>query len=444
MLIIRNKFSLLIVISSAFIALYCLFMIWQSNNFWEQQKEISTQNIQVVLAHNYEAQSNAQRRAITALSALPDLQPHLYSRGTEIHDSLKRCIKLSGIDFIILTDQYFIPLTSYPRQSEDVIKLLPATRDIFKRKSTESKEVIYYGWIGNTLYKITGLETTRIDSLGNIMHNTYQFFGHHFDQQQLSELAAPVAGEVSLVKEPTAKAPVSSINETNNQIPLYGNLTYPVASLQLKTKAAIMNSDLIHNRWLLLWGIVGMVMVMTGMLIYMRRNYLLPMKELKLVLLHKNPDLFHTRLTGDKDYEAIKNQLLNLFSQQHLLSELIKRQPSVKTLDLHSAILDQINEVVYVTNCDDKIVFWNQAAEKYYNIPQQEAIQQIASTLIPIIWKNADESNKVEKTLNEQGFIEDHFKQSLPTGETRRALLNIRRIFDCTNKPTGNIYILNG
>lgn len=444
MLFPRNKLTLLIILSSAIVILFGFFMLLQSYNAREQQKEVLTQQMQLQMQQSHAMQLRMENRIITALSTLKDLQPDLYSRDTQIPDSLKTCIRLSGIDFVVLADQYLIPLATYPQKSTALSKLLPATRDIFNRNPAGEKKVIYYGWIGNILYKITGLETIRTDSSGNRQQYAYLFFGHRFGQQQLNDLAALSGGEASVVKEPSAKIVFSSDNEIINRIPLYGIMTYPIASIQLRTSPAIIKANFRHNLSILLWGIAVMILMISGILFFVRRHYLLPMRDLKLVLLHKNPELFHAKLTGDEDYKSIKNQLLNLFSQQNLLSEFIKRQPSIKTLELHSAILDQINEVVYVTNCDDKIVFWNQAAERYYNISQQSALQQTASALIPVNWESAADNNKVSLTLQEQGCVEGYFSQLMPSGETRQVLLNIIRMFDCTNKPTGNIYILNG
>jgi len=444
MLLLRNKLSQLIILSSAIIILFSFFMLNQNYKARDHQKETLAKQMHQQVKQIRTMQLRMGNSIDNANSVLKNLQPDFYSDHKQGPDSIMSYLKHSEIDFAVQTDQYFIPLASYPQNSDALNKLLPASTDIFKRNPTGEKRVVYYSWSGDILYEISGFEIIHADSSLNRLVSTYLFLGQRFGQQQLDDFTSLTGGRASLVKEPSLKISPSSDDETLIQIPLYGTITYPVASIQLRTSPAIIKSGFRQNTNTLLWGVAGMILLIAVSLFFIRRYYLLPMKELKLVLVHNDPQLFDAKLTGDEDYKVIKNQVLNLFSQQNFLAEFLKRRPSIHTLELHSAILEQINEVVYVTNCDDEIIFWNHAAEKYYNIPQQSALQQSASALIPIKWESATDSIKMNLTLKEQGYIEGYFSQSMPSGETRQVKINVVRMFDCTNIPTGNIYILNG
>lgn len=394
---------------------------------------------------SFAMQNRMQERDVKAISSIKGIHPKLYLSGTEIPDSIKRCIRGSSIDFLIIADPYFIPLTSYPELTKAIYSLLPENRNIFQKDTSNSeKTVTFYGWADNNFYRFNSLEMDWSDNLSNVKRSAYLFFGHRFNQQELDELGKLIGGEASLLKEPSGTIIKASGNEIIKRIPLYGTLSYPIASLQLKACSPLLASTLKHNVIMLLWVIAGMTLLVLTIIYFVRKHYLLPIRQLKLVLINNDPDKFDKGTWRDVDFEVVKNQLLNFFSQQHLLSELIKRQPLEKTLELHSTILDQINEVVYVTNVDDKIVFWNQAAEKYYRVPQQLALNQTATTLVPLIWESQAESNKINDLLNQQGSVEGSFTQNMPSGETRQVLMHIRQLFDCTNRPTGNLYILNG
>ena len=418
-----------------------------SHSYWIrlQQKEESAEQMHHLMQESFAMQSRMQERDVKAISSIKGLHPKLYLSGTEIPDSIKSCLRGSAIDFLIIADPYFIPLTSYPEQTTAIYSLLPENRNIFQKDTTKSEKIAtFYGWADNNLYRFSSLEMQWTDNLSNVKRNAYLFFGHRYNPQELDELGKLIGGEASLLKEPSGTIIPTSGNEIIKRIPLYGTLSYPIASIQLKASSPLLASTLKHNLMMVLWGIAGMSLLVLTIIYFVRKHYLLPIRQLKAVLITNDPDKFDKKTWRDADYEVVKNQLLNFFSQQHLLSELIKRQPLEKTLELHSTILDQINEVVYVTNVDDKIVFWNQAAEKYYSVPQQLALNQTAATLVPLIWETQAESNKITEMLNQQGCVEGKFIQNMPSGETRHVLMHIRQLFDCTNRPTGNLYILNG
>jgi hypothetical protein len=140
-----------------------------------------------------------------AHSVLKNLQPDFYSDHKQGPDSIMSYLKHSEIDFAVQTDQYFIPLASYPQNSDALNKLLPASTDIFKRNPTGEKRVVYYSWSGDILYEISGFEIIHADSSLNRLVSTYLFLGQRFGQQQLDDFTSLTGGRASLVKEPSLK-----------------------------------------------------------------------------------------------------------------------------------------------------------------------------------------------------------------------------------------------
>ncbi|GAB1402999.1 hypothetical protein MASR1M74_01770 [Lentimicrobium sp.] len=406
---------------------------------YTHQQKILTHRIQAQMQQNYTGQLESENRFIRSLSSIIEEQDDNHLNSGQFSQSLQTYFRHAGIDFVTLRDDQLNPVAAYGPATL-LTKLTPESAPVFQKNS--KREVTYYGWSDNILYRVIGIEIIRNDSLAKKLQNAYLFFGLRFDQQQLTNIATLTGGEATLFKEPEFNASKPGGNEIISQVVLQGSSNYPIACIQLKTKSLVLRESLISDLKKDVWIISAVAALLILILIFIRRYYQLPIKELKQVLTEKNPERFHSRNSGNKEIETVKNQIFNIFSQQNILVEFIKRQPSIKIFELHAAILDHISEVVYVTDMDDKIIFWNQAAENYYHIPQQDAIQKTASQLLPILWENENDSLKVKQILKEQGSIEGYFTQKTPHGQCKESQVKVIRIFDCTNKPSGNIFIL--
>ncbi|MBK6347957.1 MAG: PAS domain-containing protein [Bacteroidales bacterium] len=95
----------------------------------------------------------------------------------------------------------------------------------------------------------------------------------------------------------------------------------------------------------------------------------------------------------DPDFNSLQNMLINVFNQERLLSDMMKRRSSDHMNSFHAAILSKISEAVYATDHKGTITYWNKAAEDLYGTTEPDAISKIAQVLIKNKWKNPKKNN---------------------------------------------------
>src|SRR5882672_8120356 len=72
--------------------------------------------------------------------------------------------------------------------------------------------------------------------------------------------------------------------------------------------------------------------------------------------------------------------------------------------DIQAGLAKYVSDIIVATDLQDKIIYWNKAAEKFYGIPIQQAIGQPFRALIRYEYSHAKEEEEVEKNFREKGF----------------------------------------
>ncbi|HEY4286865.1 MAG TPA: PAS domain S-box protein [Puia sp.] len=102
----------------------------------------------------------------------------------------------------------------------------------------------------------------------------------------------------------------------------------------------------------------------------------------------------------------------------------------------YSAVSDQVSDIIITTDTQGLIVYWNNAAEKFYDIPVREAIGQPFSQLIHYDYVNTSETEK-QKTLREKGFWEGEATYVSIDGKKSYLICSLRYVRDSDRRITG-------
>jgi len=100
------------------------------------------------------------------------------------------------------------------------------------------------------------------------------------------------------------------------------------------------------------------------------------------------------------------------------------------------AISDQVSDIIVTTDTQGLIVYWNNAAEKFYNIPVREAIGQPLSQLIHYDYVNTSET-ETQRTLREKGFWEGEATYVSSAGKKSYLICSLRYVRDSDRRITG-------
>ena len=101
-----------------------------------------------------------------------------------------------------------------------------------------------------------------------------------------------------------------------------------------------------------------------------------------------------------------------------------------------AGLIRQVSDIIVTTDTEDHIVYWNNAAEKFYNIPAREAIGQPLSQLIRYNYVNTTESD-VQRTLREKGFWEGEATYVSSDGKKSYLICSLRYVRDSDRRITG-------
>src|SRR5882724_10742860 len=71
--------------------------------------------------------------------------------------------------------------------------------------------------------------------------------------------------------------------------------------------------------------------------------------------------------------------------------------------DIQAGLAKYVSDIIVATDLQNRIIYWNKAAEKFYGIPMQQAIGQPFRALIRFEYSQATEE-EAEKNFREKGF----------------------------------------
>lgn len=124
------------------------------------------------------------------------------------------------------------------------------------------------------------------------------------------------------------------------------------------------------------------------------------------------------------DLEAMKNGAVDYLEKSQLTAPLlersiryaIERKQTEHKIRQQAALLDVATDAIFVGDLDDKILFWNKAAEHLYGWSQEEALTKKIQHLCPE--KNFSQISEALKILLKHGSWEGELEQISKCGKT--------------------------
>jgi PAS domain S-box-containing protein len=101
-----------------------------------------------------------------------------------------------------------------------------------------------------------------------------------------------------------------------------------------------------------------------------------------------------------------------------------------------SLIKQEVSDIIITTDLENRIVYWNNAAERFYNIPAPLAIGQSLRELIHYDYLNATEEDAYN-ALRERGIWEGETTYSSSAGKKSYLICSIRYVRDNNRQITG-------
>src|SRR5258708_8063908 len=110
--------------------------------------------------------------------------------------------------------------------------------------------------------------------------------------------------------------------------------------------------------------------------------------------------------------------------------------PIQDEMPIPAGLIRQVSDIIVTTDTQDHIVYWNNAAEKFYNIPVREDIGHPQSQLIRYDYINTTEE-ETQKTLREKGFWEGEVTYVSSDGKKSYLICSLRYVRDSNGRITG-------
>ena len=111
-------------------------------------------------------------------------------------------------------------------------------------------------------------------------------------------------------------------------------------------------------------------------------------------------------------------------------------QAAPEEMAIPAGLIKQVSDIIVTTDLEDRIVYWNGAAERFYDIPARMAMGQSFRQLIRYEYQDITE-DEVHKTLREKGFWEGEVTYLSSAGKKSYLICSIRYVRDSERRITG-------
>lgn len=443
MKLFRNKINLLVSIASlvsigiiTFISLYFSSSVEKIKRAYAGSQVSQLQN-QLIL------NSASTNKALIYLAGNNDMRPCVVEKGGLPADIGQR-LSMAGFSFLVVTTPKLAAVAYYPQSQTEVVRMIPADRHVFSKSLSDGRITTYYQWKADSLFEIAAITIPGCSGLRSDSIGSWLFAGRYISNELTEKVILQLPGTITLQNPPTASG--IDLDDASGSfrftIPLYGWDNTPKAALSLETRPEIMQVMVSHQRTLMTILIGMAALFMIFIYVYLNRYYILPLKLVSLALKQKDPEYIRMISDTDPDLNSLQSMLMNVFNQERMLSDMIKRRSADQMDSFHAAILSKINEAVYATDHKGIITYWNKAAEDLYGTPEPEAISKISQVLIKTRWKSeADEQEQLD-SLNTSGVWQGRIVQEIPDGSEINVEVTISCLYDTNNSLLGHLTIV--
>jgi PAS domain S-box-containing protein len=438
---IRSKFNLLIVLTGILFSLGIALVIVHNFYTFNKIKTAYIEKQSSAIRNAFEMQSRVAGKYLKNAAADP-----AYFPCNIITNPLQSPDFKPEFDYIAITDSAMFPLAVFPAEKTNFISLLPGSTTHMNKILSDGMITRIFGWDKDTLLRISCIKIPWCDD-GKFIAYGWLFTGEVIDLKEQDFMSAMINGTIQVHKEPFD--PNSTVRKHNpregfiyNTIPLYGSNNIPIASVELETPSAPMADIEKYQHSLILMLIILSVLFIAFIFVYLRHFYILPLKRITLAFKFKDPEMLRLSNTNDKDFSPLQEFMMNVFSQEQLLNEMISHRSDNQTNSFYAAILYQITDAVYATDHNNTITFWNNAAEDLYRIKEKDALTQKADTIIATQWKDNNEKDFQEKQFAHTGLMHGKLIHTTPNGTEFTVEVVIKQLTDCTGKLIGYMHMV--
>ncbi len=443
MKLLRNKIIILVSIAALVSIGIITFIHLFFGSSVEKIKRNYVETQVQLLQNNIKVNSASATRSLLYLASNSDIRPCEIAKYG-LPESLGYRLGMAGFTFLAITDPRFNPTATYPADKKEILAMIPSDSHIFNKALSDGRVTIYYQWKNDSLFEILttsipGCTELRSDSIG-----AWIIAGRYINEEFSSKLILKMPGKITIFKDPQASG--SDIHKETNTysstLPLYGWDNFPEASIRIETQPEIMQLLTSQQKTLLFVQIIMVAAFLLFIYFYLNRYYILPMRLVSLALKQKDPEYIRMISDSDPDFNSLQTMLINVFNQERMLAELMKRRSSEHMNSFHAAILSRINEAVYATDHKGIITYWNKAAEDLYHTSEKDAISQVSQVLIKNHWKNTVEEKHQIESLNTNGVWQGILNQELPDGSEIIVEASVTCLYDNSSNLIGHLTIV--
>lgn len=442
MKLLRNKIIILVSIAALVsIGIITFIHLFFGSSVEKIKRSYAETQVQL-LQNNMKVNSASATRSLLYLSSNSDISPcEIAKHG--LPESIGYRLGIAGFSFLAVTDPRFNPTVTYPDQKE-ILAMIPSDSHIFNKALSDGRVTIYYQWKNDSLFEILTTSIPGCTGLKSDSVGAWVIAGRFINEEFSSKLILQIPGRITIFKDPQASG--SDIRKETNTysstLPLYGWDNLPEASIRIETQPEIMQLLTSQQNTLLYVQIIMVAVFLLFIYLYLKRYYILPMRLVSLALKQKDPEYIRMISDTDPDFNSLQTMLINVFNQERMLAELMKRRSSEHMNSFHAAILSRINEAVYATDHKGIITYWNKAAEDLYHTLEKDAISQVSQVLIKNHWKNAVEEKHQIESLNNTGVWQGILNQELPDGSEIIVEASVTCLYDNSSNLIGHLTIV--
>ncbi len=438
---IRSKFALLIVLTGIIFFLGIASVIVHNFYTFNKIKIAYIENQSAAIRNAFEMHSRVAEKYLKNAAANPAYLPCNIITNPFQSPDFK-----SEFEYMAITDSNMFPLAVFPLEKTNFISLLPGSTEHMNKILSDGLITRIFGWDKDTLLRISCI---KIPWCGNDKSNAYGwlFAGEVIDQKEESFISAMIDGTIKVRKEPSdADSAIRKHHPRegfiHSNIPLYGSNNIPIASVELETSSKPLADIGKYQHSLILILIIFAALFTAFTFVYLRHFYILPLKRIMLAFKFKDAKMLRLSNKNDRDFTPLQEFIMNVFSQEQLLNEMISRRSDNQTNSFYAAILYQITDAVYATDHNNTITFWNNAAEDLYGIKEKEAVTQLADMIITTQWKDNNEKEFQEKQLAHSGLMRGKFTHTIRNGNEFTVDVVIKQLTDCNGKLIGYMNVV--
>lgn len=159
-----------------------------------------------------------------------------------------------------------------------------------------------------------------------------------------------------------------------------------------------------------------------------------PSRELKLLRMNG--------LIVDVEAAASRVSLSGRPAVQIVIKDISKRKEVELRLRLQATVLSQVNDAVVAVGRDQRIIFWNNGAERLYNMTAGEAIGRRREDIYRYRWPSPDSEQAAKESLKSTGFLRGENFHILARGGELYVESSVSVLTDWSGIPAGWLAVM--